>query len=129
MAGNNLDTLKVTLPVTQQVMINETVSISATTNIEPSRLKFEWYKVSDKFSSEEVKLVNNATACTSTLVFEKFELKQAGVYRCQVSLIGTDLRVVSRNSELVPILSQCKHFSPFFRTFFITIGCFKRARN
>ena len=72
MTGNNLDMLKVTLPVTQQVIINETVSISATTNIDQSRLKFEWYKVNDKFSSEEVKLVNNPTACTSTLVFEKF---------------------------------------------------------
>lgn len=108
MKGDNSDMLKVTLPVTQRVMINEAVSISATTSIDQSRLKFEWYKVSDKFNSEEVKLVDNPTACTSTLVFDKFELKQAGLYRCQVSLIGSDLRVMSRNSELVPILSQCK---------------------
>ena len=94
------------MPVMQEVNINEPVSILATTNGEARTLKFKWFKV-NKASSEE-ELVDNPTARTSSLVFEKFELRHAGVYKCQVSTRGSNSQVVSRNSELVAVLSQCK---------------------
>lgn len=77
------------------------VNLRAITNYDrsPHNLRYEWFKLNPK-TNEDESIENNQSALTNELILEGITILDVGKYRCQVTRLNANQKVISNYSEV-----------------------------